>query len=351
MSTCPRDPLAASVASTSPRYWSRVLQTDQAFHRDTVARRQAGALDKWRIDHLADPASSHARQELFDLCRDDPTRSLHALRASQPTRDSPLQEPSPTLLLRSSLALDLLCKSPKAKFVKAQCRVSVPKMRSSMLPGGSSNIRGARGHKQIRTRVSIVNHWDTGAVSVQGSEAHMVARQMESSRSRPLVSDTPDVAWQTHQRRRARNAVHAIPQIHPSSGRHTDIATSDPPSASTPAHYPSHFSALAPPDTDVDESEFPFGPWDGRQLLQQHHVSKLSPTPFTLVQPSHNQTDGGTSGYVRFLLLWLFPVVSPLGSTHAAKCEHDFSFALKFFYASSPSWPSAHTTWYMRSLQ
>ena len=93
MSTRPRDPLAASVASTSPRYWSRVLQTDQAFHRDTVARRQAGALDEWRIDHLADPASSHARQALFDLCRDDPTRSLHALRASQPTRDSPLQKP------------------------------------------------------------------------------------------------------------------------------------------------------------------------------------------------------------------------------------------------------------------
>ena len=72
------------------------------------------------------------------------------------------RSPSPTLLLRSSLTLDLLCKSPKPKFVKAQCRISGPKMRPSMLPGGSSNIRGARGHKQIYTRFSIVNHWDTG---------------------------------------------------------------------------------------------------------------------------------------------------------------------------------------------
>ena len=47
------------------------------------------------------------------------------------------RSPSPTLLLRSSLTLDLLCKSPKPKFVKAQCRVS-----------GSSNIRGARGHSR-----------------------------------------------------------------------------------------------------------------------------------------------------------------------------------------------------------
>ena len=240
---------------------------------------------------------------------------------------------------------------PKPKFVNAQCRVSGPKMRSSMLPGGSSNIRGARGHKQIRTRFSIVNHWDTGAVSVQGSEAHMVARQMESSRSRPLVSDTPDVAWQTHQRRRKRNAFHATAQIHPSLWRHTDIATSDPPSASTPAHYPSHFSALAPPDTDADESEFPFVPWDGRQLLQQHHVSSLSPTPFTLVQPSHNQTDGGTSGYVRFLLLWLFPVVSLLGSTHVAKCDQDdYSFALKILLCIVSQWAvGAHDLVYAES--
>ena len=56
---------------------------------------------------------------------------------------------------------------------------------------------------------------------------------------------------------RKRNALHATAQIHPSSWRHTDIATSAPPSASTPAHYRSHFSAMAPPDTEVDESEFP----------------------------------------------------------------------------------------------
>ena len=52
MSTRPRDPLAASVASLSRRYWSGVLQTEQALHRDTMARRQAAALDEWRIDHL-----------------------------------------------------------------------------------------------------------------------------------------------------------------------------------------------------------------------------------------------------------------------------------------------------------
>ena len=80
-------------------------------------------------------------------------------------------------------------------------------------------------------------------------------------------------------------------------------------------------------------------PWDGSQLPQQHHQSELSPTPSTLVQASHNQTDGGTSGYVRFLPLWFFPVVSPLGSTHVAKCDQDdYSFALKIILCIVSHW-------------
>ena len=316
-STRPRDPLAASIDSPSPRYWSRVLQTDQAYHRDTMARRQAAAVDKWGIDHLADLSFSCAR---------------HAQ--------------GPSCALRSSFALDLLSKSPEPNFVKAQCRVSGPKMRSSMLPGGSSNIGGARGHKQIRTRFSIVNLWDTEAVNVQGREAHIVARQTESTRSRPLAPDIPDVSGQTQQRCRKRNALHATAQVHPSSRRHTDIAT---PSASTPDHYPSHFSAQAPPDTEVDESEFPLC----RRLGVNFHSSTTSrSSPSTLAHASHNQNGGGASGYIRFLplcfFLWFLPLVSP----RVAKCEqHDYSFALILFCASSPAGPSAHTTWFSWSLQ
>ena len=159
-----------------------------------MACRQAGALDKWHIDHQADPASSHARQSLYDLCR-DPTRSLHAHCAAQEIRHP--TGPSPTLLSRFSLALDLLCKSPLPKFVNAQCRASGPKNPQCC----QVDLPISGGHKQIRTRFSIVNHWDTGAVSVQGREAHMVAReahmvarQMESTRSRPLAADAPNVA-------------------------------------------------------------------------------------------------------------------------------------------------------------
>ena len=210
-----------------------------------MARRQTGALDKWRIDHLADPASSHTRQALFDLCRDDPTRSLHALRASQPTRDSELQEPH----------LPHFC-----------CGLPSPSTSSANPPDPNSSKPSA-GYLDLPIAEVPVATADLhpifhrqplgyGAVNVQGREAHMVARQKESTRSRPLVSDIPDVAWQTHQRRRKRNALHAIAQIHPSSWRHTEIATSAPPSASNPAHCPSHFSALAPPDTEVGESEF-----------------------------------------------------------------------------------------------
>ena len=47
-------------------------------------------------------------------------------------------------------------------------------------------------------------------------------------------------------------------------------------------------------------------PWDGSQLLQQHHETELSPTHSTLAQACRNQTDGGTSCYVRFLPLCFF---------------------------------------------
>ena len=217
-----------------------------------MARRQAGDLDgltTWPILPLPMPGRP------FSICAvtTRPQAFMRfVLHNTKEIRHS--RSPSPTLLLRSSLTLDLLCKSPKPKFVKAQCRVSVPKMRSSMLPGGSSNIRGARGHSRSTPHFFNVSHWDTGAVNVQGREAHMVARQIESTRSRPLV---PEPSHPPHQGRRKRNALHATAQIHPSSWRRTEIATSAPPSASNPAHCPSHFSALAPPDTEVDESEFP----------------------------------------------------------------------------------------------
>ena len=123
----------------------------------------------------------------------------------------------------------------------------------------------------------------------------MVARQIESTRSRPLLLDTPDV---TQQRSRERNALH---QIHPSSWRHTDIATLAPPSASTPAHYPSNFSALAPLDTEVDESEFAFVPWDASRLLQQHLESELA-----------FYNDAGKSQPDRRRYIWLHPISAAL---------------------------------------
>ena len=92
-----------------------------------------GALTTWRILPLPLPGRP------FSICAVT-TRPgafmrfvLHSPQEIQNSRS-----PSLTLVLRSSLALDLLCKSPEPKFVKAQCRAS-----------GSPNIRGARGHRHI----------------------------------------------------------------------------------------------------------------------------------------------------------------------------------------------------------
>ena len=66
------------------------------------------------------------------------------------------RSPSLTLVLRSSLALDLLCKSPEPKFVKAQCRAS-----------GSPNIRGARGHRHIYPSSATGIRWRSMSKAVK----------------------------------------------------------------------------------------------------------------------------------------------------------------------------------------
>ena len=66
MSTCPRDPLAASVASTSPRYWSRVLQTRLFTVTPWLVAKPVpsinGALTTWPILPLPMPGRS------FSIC-------------------------------------------------------------------------------------------------------------------------------------------------------------------------------------------------------------------------------------------------------------------------------------------
>ena len=132
----------------------------------------------------------------------------------------------------------------------------------------------------------------------------------------------------TSRGRPIRDAVHETPftataQIHPSLWRHTEIATSAPPSASTPAHCPSHFSALAPPDTEVDESEFPLCRGMGvnshssttrrssrRRLLHWRRHAATRPTEVHLAS-----SDFYCSGY--------FSVISLLVSHHVAKCDQD----------------------------
>ena len=101
----PRETLAAPVAllppqgighrCSPPRHAIARIQTNQTFHRDTMAKCQAIALKKCHIDHLTDPASLSARQTLFDLCQGDSSKALRVLRASLPEAFSSLREPVP----------------------------------------------------------------------------------------------------------------------------------------------------------------------------------------------------------------------------------------------------------------
>ena len=158
------------------------------------------------------------------------------------------------------------------------------------------------------------------AVSPHGCSSDGIHQIETLSRGRPIgdaVNETPFTP---------------PPRLIPLHGDTLTSQTSAPASASTPAHNPSHFSALAPPDTEVDESEFPFVPWDGshtvdsrRRLLHWRRQATNRPT----------EVHVATSDFCRSV--FFFCRFSPR-FTSRGKCEQDdYSFGLTFFQASSPT--------------
>ena len=286
-----------------------------------MARRQAGALDEWRIDHLADPASSPARQALFDLCRDDPTRSLHALRASQPKRDSPLQEP--------------ISHTSAAVFPHPRPPLQIPQtqIRQSPVPGiWIFQYPRCPWLQQIYTPFSNVSHWDTGAVNVQGREAHMVARQIESTRSRPLVPETPSPI---------RDAVNATPFT--------------PSPRFIPLHGDAQKSQLRPRPRRPILLTAPviFQPW--RRLTRKsvkasslcavgwESTFAVAPRGGALADAFHTGAGMPQPDRRRYILLRC-----PFSPRFTSCCQIASRMIIhlleQLFYASSPTGPSAHTT-------
>ena len=105
-------------------------------------------MNKWRSDHQGTPFRS-----LFDLCPEDSIRGVHELRALQPPR---------RLVPRT--APGSLPPRPRPPFTDPSLPESaepspwVSQHRDLLW----TNTPGSRGHKQIRTRFAIINHWDSG---------------------------------------------------------------------------------------------------------------------------------------------------------------------------------------------
>ena len=119
-----------------------------------------------------------------------------------------------------------------------------------------SDTLGPGGHKQIRTRYAIMNHWNTGAVNVQG-RAHMVARQLESTRVGPSRAQASDPALRPPSKRRKPAPSRSIPRHEESN-----------PSASvlSPISH-GQYSVLASSDPDDIESGL---------LVARHNVGRTS---------------------------------------------------------------------------
>ena len=148
---------------------------------------------------------------------------------------------------------------------------------------------GAGGHKQIRIKFAVINHWNSGVVNVQGRDAHLVAEKLLSTRQLSAHhSPVPDSGWLPNSRRRKRFSPSPDSRIS-STGCRSPPAP--PPFTPSPQRIPpdlSRFSALSSHDLDLpDPAPLPFSspphPLDASPL-RRSIVTQTVP-PLSSVRP------------------------------------------------------------------
>ena len=269
-------PFAQANVYTPPRHVMARLEADRSRHSDDQNKDQDAALARWRNDHHSDPLSLLAMQALFDLFPDEPSKGIEVLRSLQTDMPHPLGHPPrvpgatwfPSQPTRSSF-----CQCPVPGSWTADEILSAAK-RIFRNPGLAWTITpGAGRHRQVRTNFAIINHWNTGAVNVQGGESHMVSNQIQSTRPGPVCAPTtPDPS--RYFSRRKRNTHPTVPTGPPTDWRHP-IPTSP---FSSPVPIPSlntgPFSPLAQPDTELFENHSSVAQHPGHQVPRRRPVTQ-----------------------------------------------------------------------------
>ena len=297
------------------------LLRDQTRNMGFVCQEHDGAVAQWRSAHQSNPCSSFALHSLRELFHDDSSGGLDVFRSC-------LKEPTPRLQSQNAMVLGSRGPpSPSTEPPPSQCPVPGTWPADEVLSAAKwifvnpglewSPTPGAGGHKQIRIKFAIINHWNSGVVNVQGRDARLVSDKILSTRHSSVPPpSTPDSAWLPSSRRRKRNTASSD-----TLGFATDCRSppATPPFTSPPQGIPnnlSRFSALSlhhldQPDPSSSPSQ-PLEPRSPRRSTATQTVSPLSSgtrtrAPSPTCSPSSDK--GAPVGNLLYTFFSLIPMI------------------------------------------
>ena len=225
------------------------LSRDQLFLRQSHRREHDHAIAQWKSQHLDNPCSRPALHALREIFPTDSAGGLAVLRTCLPrhTPDSRNQASTTPVLPPPRQ-----CSVPGAWSADEILSAAEWILRSPGLVW--SPTPGAGGHKQIRIKNAVINHWNSGVVNVQGRDANLVSEKLLSTRQlTDHHSPVPDSGWLPISRRRKRFPPSPAARISSTDCRSPHAPPPFPPSPQRNPPDLSRFSALSSHDLELPD--------------------------------------------------------------------------------------------------
>ena len=298
------------------------LMRDQTRKKENHRSDHEDAIAQWRSTHQSNPCSPSALRSLHELFHDDSSGGLNVLRSCLKVPTSRPHSQNATAL-RSSGSPSLSTESPPR-----QCLVPGTWPADEVLSAAKwifgnpgldwSPTPGAGGHKQIRIKFGIINHWNSGSSMFKGgTPGWCPINSFPRAILLPPPLPTPDSAWIPSSRRRKRYTSSSDTLDFPTDCR-SPPAT--PPIATSPQRIPlnvSPFSVLSQHNLDqLGASPVPIQPLVQRSPRRSTVMESVSPVssgtrtraPSLTCSPSSGT--GASHGSLLHTFFSLAPLVS-----------------------------------------
>ena len=280
------------------------LSRDQLFLRHCHRKEHDHAIAQWKSQHRDNPCSTSALHSLRENFPTDSTGGLAVLRTCLPQHTPDSRNQALSVLGSKEPSTTSISPPPR------QCPVPGAWSADEVLSAAKwifgspglvwSPTPGAGGHKQIRIKFAVINHWNSGVVNVQGRDAHLVSEKLLSTRQLSAHhSPVPDSGWLPNSRRRKRFSPSPDSRISSTDCR---SPPAPPPFTPSPQRIPpdlSRFSALSSHDLDLpDPAPLPFSsppqPLDASPLRRSIITQTVPPLSSGSPTRTHSPTRSST---------------------------------------------------------